>query len=286
MVTFSIGILALGGRILLLGMERIFVKKLGENSDSACATIVFMGFGGILLFPLLFFTEFHYYPLLWLTFITGIVYTAAFFLYVKALSIGEVSLVSPLYNFNIFFLLIFSAVILHESITVYKVLGITLLIYGVSFLNRQKNFFLSIKAVYYDKACRLMIMCSLMIAVARVMDGYIVRKVPPILYALTGSATMLFYLLAYALWRNKISGAIHLVREKPLVSLASGFVNAYSYILMLVAFTVIQVSVAEPTSMISMIITVILAKYVFGEQIRSRLVGAVIMLIGAWLLFV
>jgi transporter family protein len=54
----------------------------------------------------------------------------------------------------------------------------------------------------------------------------------------------------------------------------------------LVAFTVIQVSVAEPTSMISMIITVILAKYVFGEQIRSRLVGAVIMLVGAWLLFV
>jgi transporter family protein len=267
-------------------MERIFVKKLGENSDSACATIVFMGFGGILLFPLLFFTEFHYYPLLWLTFITGIVYTAAFFLYVKALSIGEVSLVSPLYNFNIFFLLIFSAIILHESITVFKVLGITLLIYGVSFLNRQKNFFLSIKAVYYDKACRLMITCSLMIAVARVMDGYIVRKVPPILYALTGSATMLFYLLAYALWRNKISGAIRLVREKPLVSLASGFVNAYSYILMLLAFTVIQVSVAEPVSMISMIITVILAKYVFGEQIRSRLVGAVIMLVGAWLLFV
>jgi transporter family protein len=125
-----------------------------------------------------------------------------------------------------------------------------------------------------------------MIAAARVTDGYIVRKVPPILYALAGSATMLFYLLVYALWRNKIPGAIHLVREKPLVSLASGFVNAYSYILMLVAFTVIQVSVAEPTSMISMIITVILAKYVFGEQIRSRLVGAVIMLVGAWLLFV
>jgi transporter family protein len=70
------------------------------------------------------------------------------------------------------------------------------------------------------------------------------------------------------------------------LSVFSGTVNAYSYILLLFAFTVIPVSVAEPVSMLSMIVTVILAKYIFQERIRNRIIGAVIMLAGAWLLFV
>ena len=286
MIPLSLGYSSLAGRIALLGIERIVVKKLGENTDSAAATLVFMGFGGVMLIPLLFFTEFRYHPILWLTLLSGLVYSAGFFLYVKSLSIGEASLVSPLYNFNILFLLVFSAVILNETITIYKIAGVLLMIYGMSFLNRQRSLLLSLKAVFYDRACRLMIVCSLLVAVGRAIDGYIVHRVPPILYALAGSAAMMTYLTLYAVWARKIPSVIELIKKRPVLSVFSGTVNAYSYILLLFAFTVIPVSVAEPVSMLSMIVTVILAKYIFQERIRNRIIGAVIMLAGAWLLFV
>jgi len=67
---------------------------------------------------------------------------------------------------------------------------------------------------------------------------------------------------------------------------AAGAVDCYSYLLLMFAITRIEVSVAEPASMLGMIVTVILAHFIFGEKIRKRLLGVVIMIAGAWLLFV
>jgi transporter family protein len=53
---------------------------------------------------------------------------------------------------------------------------------------------------------------------------------------------------------------------------------------MLFAFTKIDVSVAEPASMLGMIATVILARLVFREKIGRRLVAVIVMIAGAWLL--
>ena len=66
----------------------------------------------------------HISPEVTLVFIlNSLVYLGAFFLYVKAISVGEVSLVAPLYNFSLLFLFAFSSIFLHEKITVYRVLG-------------------------------------------------------------------------------------------------------------------------------------------------------------------
>jgi transporter family protein len=46
-----------------------------------------------------------------------------------------------------------------------------------------------------------------------------------------------------------------------------------------------EVSLAEPLSMLGTLISVILARFMFGEAIRDRLVGAMVMIGGAWLMF-
>jgi transporter family protein len=61
--------------------------------------------------------------------------------------------------------------------------------------------------------------------------------------------------------------------------------NIYAYLLLLFALRGMEVSLAEPLSMLGTILSVVLARYVYGEVIRDRLVGACVMVGGAWLMF-
>ena len=47
-----------------------------------------------------------------------------------------------------------------------------------------------------------------------------------------------------------------------------------------------KVSIAEPASMLGLIVTVVLAYFILKERVRNRLIGVVIMIAGTWLLFI
>ena len=279
--------LALLGRILLLGYERIVVKRLGHQAGSAGVAFLFFAIATLFLLPFA----------LWvgvpddggfLTYVglASLVYAVAFLLYVRSLSTGEASLVSPLYNFNVFFLLVLAAVTLGEPITLLKIVGVVLLVLGASFLNRQGSVWRSWVGLVRDPACRLMIICSLLMAVGRTIDGGVVQDVEPITYAFCLYAGISLCLgLTLALTRG-MGEALALLRKEPRAATTAGAINAYSYLLLLIAFTHIDVSVAEPASMLGMVVTVVLARFAFGERIRDRLVAVGVMIVGAWLLFV
>jgi transporter family protein len=277
--------LALSGRILMLGYERIVVKQLGQGSDSVGAAFLFFSIATLFLFPVLFFVPIpdNWNFMGWVI-LAGAIYSNTFVLYVRSLSLGEASLVGPLYNFNVFFLLLLTSIFLGEKITWLKITGIILLFYGTSYLNRQKNPVKSLKALFSDKACQLMILCSLLMAFGRTIDGYAVRSVSPVFYSFTLYFTISLFLLAYLLIKKRWSFTMQLLKAKPVPSSIAAFINAYSYLFLVIAFTKIDVSIAEPASMLSMIITVILAHFVFGEKIRDRIIGVIIMIAGAWML--
>ena len=279
--------LALCGRIILLGWERILVKKLGEKSDSISGTFLFFGLGTIFLLPTLFFVDIVLNTsILFYVTLSSFVYSIAFWLYVKSLSEGEASLVSPLYNFNVFFLLILAVTFLGEKLSLFKILGLIFLFYGVSFLNRKGNILESFKAILLDKSCQYMIIASLLIAVGRTNDGNAIKITTPILYAFYLNVGISLFLFAYIMAKRNLSTTIRLFKEKTKIATLSGGINAYSYLFLLIAFTGIEISIAEPASMIAMIITVILAGRLLKENIKERLLGVAIMLIGLWLLFV
>ncbi len=276
--------IALSCRIVSLGLERILVKKLGTDADSISTAFIFIGLSP---FFLAYFAIPHlaYYPELWLIFISGIVYALAFILYSKSLSTGDASLVSPLYNFNVLFLLIISNIFLDEPITLLKITGILLMVYGISFLNKQPNILKSLQAVIYDDACRMMMMSSLLIAIGRIIDGYSVRTVPPVLYGFAVDVAMAGYLFLFLVLQKKLPNVTALFLKKPVLSLSTGALSAGSYFCLLYAFSKMDVSIVEPASMLSMIVTVLLARILLQEIISNRLIGVLIMLAGAWLLF-
>lgn len=277
---------ALLGRIFLLGYERIVVKRLGQHSDSESASFLFFAIALIFLFPLIFFVSVPIsFEFLQFVVLSAFVYSIAFVLYVKSLTIGEASLVSPLYNFNVFFLLILTVIFLGESFSIFKIIGLLLLVYGASFLNKQQNIFLSLKSLFKDKAPLLMIISSLLIAIGRTIDGFVVQDVSPIIYAFSVYVGISIFTLIYIIFTRKLKNTLLLLREKPKIAFMAGAVNAFSYLFLLFAFTKIDVSIAEPASMLGMIVTVILAHFAFKEKIGNRLVAVLIMFLGSLLLF-
>jgi transporter family protein len=281
----ALAYLALLGRVILLGYERIVVKQLGQRSNSEGAAFLFFAIAALFLLPFLLLADMpSNYGFLPLVVLGSFAYAVAFALYVKSLSLGEVSLVSPLYNFNVLFLLILTAILLGEPITAFKIVGVLLLIFGASLLNRQKNLLRSLGALFKDRACLLMILCSILMAIGRTIDGFVVQEVSPMLYAFSIYTGISLFLLVYLLLTKKTGEMLLLLRSRTRVAVAAGAVNAYSYVLLLFAFTKIAVSVAEPVSMLGMIATVILARLMFKERIGRRLVAVIVMIAGAWFL--
>jgi transporter family protein len=287
----ALPVLALAARIILLGFERIVVKRLGTNVDPFAPTFLFFALGAVLLLP---FVPWNLPPEQWkamtVSFGAGIIYAAAFTCYVHSLSMGEASLVSPLYNSNVLFLALLAFLFLGEPLTITKLGGLSLLVYGASHLNPQGSFLKSVKAILTDPACRFMVLASLLIACGRVVDAHVVSaarlNIDPIAYCFVLYSVIAMYVLIALLVRRRTGDIVTLMKKRPVAATIAGGINGYSYLFLLVAMTRIDVSIAEPASMLSVLVTLVLARKAFGEQISKRLVAAAIMLVGAWLLMV
>ena len=286
--------LFMSGRILLLGFEKISFKKLGENRDPVATLFVLDILAVLLLAP--FAVAEHIasqsaqgYSFVLIAAGSALVSFAGILLYIRALSEGEVSLVSPVYNFNVFFLLAMSVFFLGESFSLLKIAGMALMVWGSTFLNRGAGFGASLLALWRSKPCMYMIAASFFIAVGRIVDtrmvGMLAHNHPTVGYALVQCFWSSLFALALLSYRKQTFLGISLFRERPLASLAAGACNIYAYLCLLFALRGLEISLAEPLSMFGVLISVVLARFFYGEPIRDRLLGAAIMVAGAWVMF-
>jgi transporter family protein len=222
--------------------------------------------------------------------VSGFFYSVAFVCYVRSLSLEEASLVSPLYNFNIVFLAVIAFIFLGESLTLSKGLGLVLLLYGASHLNRsaakRTSFVQSIRGLLHNTGCRFMMIASLLIAVGRVIDKSNIQAASPLVYCFFLYLIISGYVFVYVLIKGRTRGIVRIMQEQPWTAMASGAINAYSYLFLLVAITTIDVSVAEPVSMLGMVVTLLLSWLILGEDVRRRWFAVLVMLAGAWVMFV
>ena len=286
-MSISLPVLALGGRVLTLGIERIIVKKMGTDADSFCSTFLFFFLGALFLLPFVPMEPRASWAFVPRAFLSGFFYSVAFVCYVRSLSLEEASFVSPLYNFNIFFLAIMAFLFVGEPLAVSKCLGLVLLVYGASHLNRQgqtrTTFRCAMGSLFRNRGCQFMIAASLLIAVGRVIDKSNIRNAPPVTYCFFLYLIIALYVFFYVFIQGRTRGIVRLFRDRPWTAMASGAINAYSYLFLLIAITEIDVSVAEPVSMLGMVVTLILSWWFLGEHIRRRWVGVLIMICGAWI---
>lgn len=277
-------------RIVLLGLERIVVKLVGDQEGdllkNTAATVVFFGLGAILLLPVILVTGIKINQTIAYCFFNSIIYSVSFVLYVASLAQGEASLVTPLNSTNILFLMLFSSFFLGEPLTIFKILGTLIMLLGVSLLKRQNNVIQSIKQITKDKPCVYMLISAAFLAIGRIIDKSYIKDLDSITY------TFFLYIFVAANLSLilAIKGKFHYVKEiivsKPVFSFLSGAINAYSYLALLVALKTIQVSIAEPLAQTSMIITILISFFVLKEEIKSKLPGVILIFIASCLLVI
>jgi len=280
-----IAVSALTGRILLLGYERIAFKKAGKEKNSMISTFLLFFIATIILLPILFFYSWDSNVLLY-AFPSAAIYTAAFLIYIYVLSNYEVSLVVPFYNFNVFFLLILSIIFLEETFNSLKLLGILMLFLGTIFLSKESRFFDSLKAVYKNRGCQLMMLVSILMAIGRVLDTNLVKSFNSGEYAFSLYLLISFDIFIILLLTKKVKNIIPTFKSRPKEFLIGSATNAFTYLFLLIALIEMELTFAEPLSMLSVIISIIFSYIFFKEKIRDRLIGGIIMSIGAILLII
>ncbi|ODN31480.1 DMT family transporter [Fervidobacterium thailandense] len=271
-------------RILLLGYERIAGSKISKGSPTFVAAWGFFFFSFIAFAP--FFNSLTFNSIL-RALLSGTIYSISFTLYTYALGHEDTSVVAPLYNLNAIFLVFLSSIFLGEKLSVWKILGAVMMVYGISFLKKGENLRISYVNLLKSKGALSMILASLLMAFGRIVDRRLTINSDPLNYSVAIYLVISAYIFLYGvLYGNSPGEYLDLVRTKWPHLIAGGICNAYSYYALLRAFNYLGVSVAEPLSMLSVFVTMFFAKLLIREHIGLRIVAAVFLISGAFLVYV
>lgn len=276
-------------RIIFLALERITVKKLGDfggnTGKNIAATFLFFFIGAISLIPFVFNERIESGDFIVPVLINGVIYSLYASLYVISLARGEASVVTPVSSLGSLVLLFLSVIFLGESFNISKITGILLIIFGLSYIRKTNNFLASMKSLFKEKAVLIMLAAVTIQSFGRILDKLFIIKINPVTYVFFLYLMVSFYLFMYLAFKGESMLIFSLLKAKSGWALASGIINGYSYYFLMLAIKDIELSLAEPLSQTSMIITVLLSAVFFNEKIKDKVAGALIILLGGWLLF-
>jgi drug/metabolite transporter (DMT)-like permease len=192
----------------------------------------------------------------------------------------HVTLVNPLRQTNVLWVLVFAVFLLREELTMFKLFGTLSILAGVVALTWKGGLLKGLDSV----GARLALVLAVMMAFVTVLDKYNVSSgVSPAFYglsmfALPGAA----FLLIAGFRRARLRKTLF---SKRWAILAATGLLALGYYVILHAYRIADVSVINPITRLDLLITMALG-YVWlqeREEFGRRLLGAVLMIAGAFL---
>ena len=291
----TIGFLALLGRTVGLGLERPLIKLLGRDRNSIAATTVYFGFGELLLVPLILW-QWLADPAYagdiarWLPYalLAGVIYAISFHVYVHGMSIGEVSLLAPLYSTMFIWLYAMDIIFGQARFGLIPLAGIAAVTLGVIFLNiepgRPLLQVLNPLNVIRQPGAPGMLIYSFGLALGRMVDKGAAEMAPPVLYAFISNAPCVLAGIVILAWQGKAGKLAALGRERFWIAVIGSFAGMYAYVLMLIALDYFNPSTVEPVTQLSVLLAVGLGAWWFREPLRARWAAALLVILGAVLL--
>jgi bacterial/archaeal transporter family protein len=281
--------LALTARIIFVAFEKIVVRMLGDRQGNIdynlSATFLFFIFGALILVPLASFIPINNFIFLLPCYGSSLLYTLYSYSFVTSLATGETSLVTPIYSLNGLILIIFSFFFLSEPFTLTKIIGVILMILGVSLLKDVRNPFYSIRYIITDIPSRMMFLAVTSQCLGRVIDKYYLPTVHPVTYSTILYFFIAFNLLVILLIRGKTKTILKVFKKKPGLSITSGLINGFSYLFLLYAMQQIDLSLAEPLTNLSLVLTLLFSLLFFKENVIEKIPGSILILLGGWFLY-
>jgi len=257
----------------------------GNIDYNLSATFLFFIFGAMILTPLAFFIPIKNLIFLFPCYGSSVLYTVYSYYFVTSLATGETSLVTPIYSLNGLILIIFSFFFLSEPFTLTKIIGVILMIVGVSLLKDIRNPFYSVRYIITDIPSRMMFLAVTSQCLGRIIDKYYLPNVHPVTYSTILYFFIAFNLLVILLIREKTKTILKVFKKKPIISIISGLINGFSYLFLLYAMQQIDLSLAEPLTNLSLVLTLLFSLLFFKENVIEKIPGSFLILLGGWFLY-
>jgi uncharacterized membrane protein len=305
----ALGLLALLGRIVGLGLERPWVKALAQGRDTVAATTFTFGVELLILIPLTAWVyvtggaSLHDLPRwIWFALASGMLYALGFHSYVYGLSVGEVSFLTPLFATAFVWLYVLDLQFGAAQFGWRPIAGILSISLGIVFLNSTSTKGVGshphpgrgqgpapsgVLGILRQPGAWGMLTYAFCLATGRVIDSHGIAHAPVTAYALVTNSPAVLIGLGWLIARGRLRLLHGLVRERAGVGIASGVVGIGAYLLLLVAMAHgITPSVAEPISQLSVFISMWLGGLWFGEPVHARWLPAILLVLGAVLLVI
>lgn len=312
----NLGYLFLAGRVIGMGLERPLVKRFGAGFDPVAVVVAYVGLGE-LLFAIIIAGRMVGDPafaagtLGWLPWalIPGLCYALSFFTFIRAMQLGEVSLLTPLFATAFVMLYAIDVVAGYARLAWPPLAGVLLVTLGVAFLspskaNSQRAQLLGLDLrrlnpawILRQPGAFLMLLNALGVALGRYFDKTLVdaslgTAAEPLAYALAVNApTVLIGLGVLCAGRDSAGGRRfaqlgRLLAARWRTALALVLFGQGAYLLLLYSLNYFPPSVVEPVTQLGVFIAIGLGGLWFGEPVRARWLPSAMVVAGAALLLV
>jgi len=263
-------------------LKVLFGKKGTNRLDHYAVAWSQWIFALFLLVPLLILSKpthpsASFWPVLFLSGLTNALSTILFW---KTVSQSDISLVLPLATSFPILLLITSPIITHEIPSLIGVIGIITTIIGAYFLNlskRVKGVWEPLKHIFTDPGLRPILIVMILWSIASNLDKIAVQQSSPLFYITCLHIVVTALLAPILISKKQIPIVIKSARRLAPIGLASGS----SLALQMMAITGAIVPYVLTVKRVNVFFTIIWGSiFLHEKQIRERLIGAIVMVIG------
>jgi O-acetylserine/cysteine efflux transporter len=193
-----------------------------------------------------------------------------------------VSVREPIAQTQMVFLLLFAVVLLGESLNLYKLLGVGLILAGMLLVTIHGRF---VKASLMHYGVRMTMLTALLTALVAIVDKKAMQYFQPavfnsLLYLLPALVLLLFI-------RKRKAVTMRMVRLRWKVLLLAGFLSSTMYLSILKAYQLAEASVVYPLTLLGSLIVVFGGMLVFREErvhLLRKTLAALLITLGAVLI--
>lgn len=261
--------------------RRVAMKD--DKSDAIASTIVFQLIGTFIVAVIVLFRGFHLppikeYPLNFI--LQGVFWGSASYCIFKASRSIEASEVTILSTLSAIITIIVSILFLHQSFTLYRVIGTILIVSAVIYVSYHGN------SMKLNQGVAYMLLYSLFSGIAIVNDAYMVRFADALSYLVVGWFTPALFLMIVqpkALLKINYFFNFNNASRIMLLTLFYCFGGVAFFIAMSIGGPIAQMSaITESVTIVTIILAAIFLKE--RDHLLKKLFSAIVVTIGIFLL--
>lgn len=275
---------------ILTALSSIVEKKTLIKEHAMEFSSVLAIFNFILSVPLIKYADFskiYSVKMLLILYFVSLIGSIAFLFVAKSIRHMDISIVSPLLNFNPAVVAILAFVFLGERLSFAQVFGIVLLMLGAYFLesNHGTKFVQNLKDIASSKYVHYIFLASLFYGVSSIMDKYLLGFITPVTYII---AVQFFIAVNFTimihLFHNGFSGIKNGIRSAGKYIFLVAIITTSYRLLQAQAVSMAYISLVIPIKKTSTFFSTLIGGTIFHEKdILKKAIACIIMLAGVYL---